>query len=245
MLHLERLQKHTKEEDGCWIWQGACSLDGQPRVNGTAYGTSYARQAAYQLAGGELKKGCKLNNICSNLKCINPAHLQYNYTAAQLMTEFLQQVNQDGPIPADKPHLGKCHVWTGCIAHDRGYLNREKWGETIASRWIYKVVNHLDIPSSVTVNHRCNNPICVNPSHLYHSDKDAVWNQTNLQQAIDEKRLHNQKFTPAEVKQVRELILQGVTTGTLCKMFDCSKVTIANIKFNRSFPDPTYTPPNK
>jgi hypothetical protein len=245
MATLDRLQKHTKDENGCWIWQGAVNADGQPRVNGFTYGSPYARQAAYQLAGGELKKACKLKNTCSNLKCINPAHLQYDYTASQLMAEFLQQVHQDGPVPKDKPHLGKCHVWLGCVAHDnRGYLNREKWGETIAARWIYKTVNHLELPSTVTVNHRCNNPICVNPSHLYHNEEET-WNHTNLQQAIEEKRLHKQKFTPQEVKQVRELILAGERTSVLCKMFDCSKVTIADIKFNRSFHDPTYTPPER
>ena len=246
METIDKLYKKTKQEGSCYIWTGAVNTTtGVPMVNKKTWGMSNVRQLVYSLAGNELKKDTKLVSSCNNKLCINPEHLSYNHTVSNLLSEFMSQVDMNGQLSPDitKAHLGPCWWWMGCLHHNRAYLNKDKWGEHIGARWIYKQINNLlDLPSHITVNHHCNNERCVNPAHLYHIDGDT-FNKANLSQAVSEKRVHNQKFTPDQVKTVRQRILAGEKTSVLCKEFKCSKPTIADIKFNRTFYDPDYIPP--
>ena len=242
---LNKLYQKTKKEEECYIWTGALMATGEPVVNKKAWGHTHARQLAYSLAGGTLKKDTKLISSCKNKLCINPSHLSYTHTPSNLYTEFMNQVNVNGGLSPDtsKAYLGQCWKWTGCLLHGRAYLNKEKWGEHIGARWIYKHTKNLpDLSSKITVNHRCNNEICVNPSHLYHIEGDT-FNKANMKQALEDNRVYKQVFTLEQVKEVRQKIANGARTSVLCKEYNCSKVTIANVKYNRSYYDPEYTPP--
>lgn len=63
-----------------------------------------------------------------------------------------------------------CWGWTG-PRHDFGYgvfaLKRDgKWGREYAHRLAW-LVNFGDIPDGLCVCHRCDNPPCTNPDHLF------------------------------------------------------------------------------
>ena len=132
----------------------------------------------------------------------------------------------------------------------RGRLNKDKWGETVVARWIYKFIKNLpNLPSNTTVNHRCDNANCVNPTHLYHKE-DEEWNESNMKDCVGQGRIPGQVFVPQEtqtpwerVAEIRRRILAGARTKDLCKEFNCSKVAIAGIKYNRTYKDDSYTPP--
>jgi hypothetical protein len=249
MSLIDKLYKKTKQEGSCFLWTGAVNPSGFPVLNPKSWGGyRYARQLAYALTGNEIKETCNLKSTCNNKLCINPAHLTYEHPIANLLQEFMVQVDMNSDlIPDSKVFtvIGPCWKWTGCVHQNRAYLNKEKWGECVGARWIYKVSNNIaEIPSNITVNHKCNNEICVNPGHLWCDETELVKNKANILQAVTEKRIHNQVFTPEQVKQLRKRILEGEKTSVLCKEFNCSKPTIANIKYNRSFYDKDYTPPS-
>jgi len=231
---LNELYKKTDIVGDCRVWREP-TAGPVPRLNKGVWGTAFARQFAYSQSGAEIRPRCDLRNICGNMKCVKMEHLTYELDRSNLLGEFMAQINVSGGLPPDRPDLGQCHLWTGCRDKSGyGALNKEKWGERLSHRWMFKLMNPAFDPKS-TVNHRCNrgHDGCVNPAHLFQVSGET-FNASNIAHAVSEKRLHNQKFTFAEAMTVRAEIAAGAKTLDLCEKYGCSKQCINDIKFNRT-----------
>lgn len=79
---------------------------------------------------------------------------------------FWSKIDKNGPVPAHRPDLGPCHLWTaGCTPQGYGAF---KVGDSnyAAHRVAWTLVNG-PISADLLACHHCDNPPCCNLAHLF------------------------------------------------------------------------------
>ncbi len=85
-----------------------------------------------------------------------------------LFERLMQRINQSGPLPDNKPELGPCWLWEGCVASNGyGVIND---GGTPAKRVSTHIVAYEahkgPVAKGLEVDHLCFVRRCCNPAHL-------------------------------------------------------------------------------
>jgi hypothetical protein len=84
---------------------------------------------------------------------------------------FWDKVNKNGPTPPHRLELGPCWVWT-TSTNNKGYgqLAVGKVDGRKKMRLSHRIsweLHHGPVPPGLQVLHRCDNPPCVRPDHLF------------------------------------------------------------------------------
>jgi hypothetical protein len=82
-------------------------------------------------------------------------------------TRFWAKVDFNGPIPAHRPDLGPCHIWTASVTEKRGGYGQFRLdGRMRKAHQIALELAGVEIPSGHVSDHLCRNPPCVRQTHL-------------------------------------------------------------------------------
>lgn len=143
--------------------------------------------------------------------------------------------------PGQGPH-GDCWGWNGS-RHTNGYgrLNRTS-GIVYAHRFAYEAT-YGPIPPGYDVLHRCDNPPCSNPAHLFlgtQADNNADCRRKGRHRYGDRPRgeRHGRaKLTAPQVLEIRHRRARGESLGKLATTFGVSKKAVLLIVQGKNWSD--------
>lgn len=127
-----------------------------------------------------------------------------------------------------------CWNWTG-------YSKRKGWHGTITvsgTDWqAHRLSWHIHnghIPRGAFVLHKCDNPLCVNPAHLFlGSQADNCWDMLRKGRQVAPTRTDGNhpkaRIAPQHLRVVREMYTAGFTQREIGRMFGVSDVAISQI----------------
>lgn len=130
-----------------------------------------------------------------------------------------------------------CWVWTkGRTGNGYGQVHINRRGTPV-----HRVSHELfigPIAPGLLVCHKCDNPLCFNPDHLF-----AGTQQANIQDAFAKGRLASKagelnftaKLKTLDVHEIRRLIEQGASQSGLARRYGVSRQTIGRIKRNETW----------
>lgn len=157
------------------------------------------------------------------------------YPRKPITERFWSHVDKDGPIPEHRPELGPCWVWT---------ISRNHYGYgklSIGTGWVrahrYSYELHFGaIPDNLEVCHKCDNPPCVRPGHLFIGTR-----QDNARDAAVKDRLQfgehhwNAKLTASDVLTIRQRRVAGESLESIAKDYGIARQTVNKIELRRGW----------
>lgn len=131
---------------------------------------------------------------------------------------------------------GNCWEWTGSRnkTHWHGQWRNQEGEIELAHRAAWRLMVGA-IPVSTCILHKCDNPICCNPSHLFlgsQSDNARdMWNKHRAKPGTSKGEKHGMSvLTERMVRSIRSSKAKGVD---LAKRFNVTPTTICDIRKNR------------
>lgn len=133
-----------------------------------------------------------------------------------------------------------CWLWTGYTDRDGYGMLWVKVGNDPARNHRANRLSYLihtgDIPKGMFVCHRCDNPQCVNPSHLFlGSPQDNMIDKfaKGRGNLLGAPKPNARKLSDDQAREVRILRGQGVSSAQLARQYGVNVKTITNIVTGR------------
>jgi hypothetical protein len=103
-------------------------------------------------------------------------------------------------------------------------------GEQIGAHRYSFILAHGSIPDSAGILHRCDNPPCVNPAHLYAGTQKSNMADAALRQRLPRGERHYQaKLTAESVRVIRLRHAAGETMAALALEFGVCRVSVFSV----------------
>jgi hypothetical protein len=130
-----------------------------------------------------------------------------------------------------------CWNWLGSKNKDGyGHVGRNKKNIT-ASKYAWNIT-YGEIPDGMCVLHKCDNPTCVNPNHLYLGTR-----KQNSKDTKDRNRMGNSgnRLSLKEIDKIKLMKNQGITNK---EIGDCFNIAISTIRDIMNEKYPKYRTPS-
>lgn len=132
---------------------------------------------------------------------------------------------------------GECWTWLGARSHGYGRYKAHT-GITLAAHRVAWELSFGPIPRGLNVCHRCDNPPCVNPNHLFLGTQCENLRDCAVKgraRAPRGERNGRAKLMRSEVVEIRSSC--GVTQQALAVRFGVSRTTISYVMSGRRWAD--------
>jgi predicted XRE-type DNA-binding protein len=136
---------------------------------------------------------------------------RHNYPSKRkqrtLAERFWEKVNKNGPVPKHRPSLGKCWIFTACTdAAGYGQIGNGIDSGHIKAHHASWILTKGPIPEGKWILHRCDNPTCVRPSHLFTGNHDDNMRDCKKKGRQQHGETHYAaKLTAEQVQEIRKL----------------------------------------
>lgn len=130
-----------------------------------------------------------------------------------------------------EPNSG-CWLWIGSTESSFGYGKFRLEGKSINAHRASWILHFGAIPDGLFVCHKCDNPSCVNPYHLFLGDSDAN-NKDRAAKGRTAVRVgeanNKTKLNSETVLRMRELFQFGVNISDVARYFSCDVRTVFDV----------------
>ena len=169
---------------------------------------------------------------------------------ASAVDRLWSRVDKNGPIHPYNSELGPCWIYTGSKVGG-GYGAIPNGGVSTGAHRLSWTLYNGPIPDGLLVCHTCDNPPCVNPTHLFlgtHDDNstDKISKGRHARGDTSGSRLHPErlprgednhftKLTTEQVIEIRKLHASGENTNDLASRYGVNRSYIYSIGKRRTW----------
>lgn len=124
----------------------------------------------------------------------------------------------------------ECWIWVASIRNS-GYGRMWLNGRNPSAHRISWVIYNGHIKSGLSVLHRCNNKLCVNPKHLYLGTQTD--NNADMYKCSNPPKSGRvSMFSITDIANIKELRSKGMTQQNIANLYKCSRTHITHIVNN-------------
>lgn len=144
------------------------------------------------------------------------------------------------PVPTDKDLIdkfwdsvdksGDCWLWTALL-QPAGYGQIHVDGKRLLAHRFSWVLANGEIPAGMFVLHKCDNPPCVNPDHLFlgTQTENMADMKSKLRGTNGERSTHS-VLCAGDVGRIRDMLRCGALQREVANWFGVDRTTIGKIK---------------